>query len=99
MDASPLLSQGTGVGTQHLRGVLTCTGSCIPEVTLPAGPSHNLQVTTSLALLSSLKATHKCSEVQDEQAALISHREDEHVKGAKVSFTPGCWIGLGHDLT
>lgn len=31
MDASPLLSQGTTVSTQQLRGVLTCTDSPISQ--------------------------------------------------------------------
>lgn len=56
------------------EGVQTCTESCISEATLPAGHSHNLQVTTSLALLSSLKVTHKCSEVQEKQAVLFSYK-------------------------
>lgn len=77
MDASPLLSQGTTVGTQHLRAILTCTESCISEATLPAGHSHNLQVITSLALLSSPKVTHKRSEVQEKQAVLFSYKEAE----------------------
>lgn len=65
--------------------------SRISEANLPAGHSHNLQVATTLALLSSLKVTHKCSEVQEKQAVLFSYKETEHIKGISKMRAQRCY--------